>query len=100
MAAQLAAAHPDLIAVAHGRTHESPKVTIDYAQNSIGRNTAAPYTLRAHPGAPVSAPLTWDEVTDGRITPADFNIHTLPERTAVQGDLFLSALTRKQSIPT
>jgi bifunctional non-homologous end joining protein LigD len=38
-------------------------VTVDYAQNSIGRNTAAPYTLRAHPAHPtVSTPLTWEEL--------------------------------------
>ena len=99
IAIQLEAAHPDLMAVAHGRTHEGQTVTIDYAQNSIGRNTAAPYTLRARPGAPVSAPLTWEEVADGRITPADFNIHTMPQRTADHGDLFLPVLTEKQSIP-
>lgn len=99
VAIQLEAAHPDLLAVAHGRTHTGQKVTIDYAQNSIGRNTAAPYTLRARPGAPVSTPLTWDEVADGRVAPSDFTISTLPERVQKKGDLFRSVLDGNQKLP-
>ena len=44
------AEYPDLIAVSHGPTHRGKHVTIDHAQNSVGRNTAAPYTVRARPG--------------------------------------------------
>jgi bifunctional non-homologous end joining protein LigD len=66
------ATHPELIAVAHGPTHRSGRVIIDYAQNSVGRNTAAPYTLRADPAHPtVSAPLTWEELAADIIHPAD-----------------------------
>jgi len=47
LAQQFAAAFPDLIAVARASTHRRRLVTIDHAQHGIGRNTAAPYTLRA-----------------------------------------------------
>lgn len=99
LTADLAANYPDLIAVAHGATHRGSRVTIDYAQNSIGHNTAAPYTLRARKGAPASTPLTWDEVEDGHIVPSQFTLRTIPDRVAQLGDIFLPVLSGKQSLP-
>jgi bifunctional non-homologous end joining protein LigD len=98
-AEQLAAEHEDLIAVAHGGTHRGDHVTIDYAQNSITRNLAAPYTLRAALGAPVSAPLSWDEVERGKVSPDQITIKTLQARLQKKGDLFASILQSKQKLP-
>jgi bifunctional non-homologous end joining protein LigD len=98
-AEQLSAAYPGLIAVAHGATHKGRQVTIDHAQNSVGRNTAAVYTLRAHPGAPVSTPLTWDEVDDGRVRPSEFTLATVPRRLKKVGDLFAPVLQGGQELP-
>lgn len=99
-AEDLAADHPDLIAVSRGPTHRGALVTVDHAQNSVGRNTAAPYTVRALPGAPVSAPLTWDEVRAGRLRPSDFTLRTIHDRLATVGDLFAPVLARDQRLPT
>lgn len=99
LAEQLAASHPRLVAVAHGATHKGRQVTIDHAQNSVGRNTAAPYTLRAYRAAPVSTPLTWDEVEVGRLVPADLTLRTVPERLQRRGDLFAGALEANQYLP-
>ncbi len=82
----LARRHPDLMTPAKGKTHTGERVTVDYAQNSKGRNTAAPYTLRARPGAPVSMPLSWEEVERGGFGPRDFNISNVPERLKKRGD--------------
>jgi bifunctional non-homologous end joining protein LigD len=95
----LAEAHPGLFAVAHGSTHRGSLVTVDHAQNSVGRNTAAPYTARALPGAPVSAPLTWDEVEAGTVAPADLTLRTVPERLARLGDLYAPVLQGGQRLP-
>lgn len=98
-AEQLAARYPDLIAVAHGATHRGDQVTVDYAQNSIARNTAAPYTLRADPTEPrVSSPLTWDEVVAGGLQPADFTPQVALERIQRLGDLFAPVLAAGQQI--
>jgi len=94
-----------LISVASGPTHRGPYVAIDYAQNSIGRNTAAPYTLRAHPKAPVSAPLTWKEIEEGQsgrgqsISTADFTLRTIGARLEQMGDLFAPVLQSDQRLP-
>ena len=99
LAEKLEAEHPNLIAVSHGPTHRGPRVTIDHAQNSVGRNTAAPYTARARPGAPVSTPLTWKEVADGKLRPPDFTLKTVPKRVKKLGDLFAPVLAGGQRLP-
>lgn len=99
LAGRLEAAHPKLIATSTGSTHRGALVTIDHAQNSQGRNTAAPYTARARAGAPVSAPLTWDEVEKGTVRPEDWTIRTLPERIDEVGDLFAGVLEPGDPLP-
>lgn len=78
------------------------RIMIDYAQNSLGRTTAAAYSVRARPGAPVSAPLSWDEVragSRGKLTPASFTIETMPARIARLGDLYAPVLDTPQKLP-
>jgi bifunctional non-homologous end joining protein LigD len=97
---QLASRFPDLIALPHGGTHQGGRVTVDYAQNSVGRNTATPYTLRAHQAHPtVSTPLTWEELESGTIHPADLTPQMVLERVERQSDLFAPVLKRDQRIP-
>jgi len=98
-AEQLAEAYPDLIAVAHGATHRGQQVTNDHAQNSMSRNTAAVYALRARPSAPVSTPLTWDEVEAGKTRPDDWTVSTLPHRVVQMGDRFAPVVQGGQSLP-
>jgi bifunctional non-homologous end joining protein LigD len=93
-----AAAEPALRAVAHGATHQGRQVTIDYAQNSLGRNTVAPYTLRALPRAPVSTPLTWEEVAAGQVRPTDWTLQTV-RAGAGAGDRFAPVLQGGQRLP-
>jgi DNA ligase D len=62
------------------------KVFVDYNQNARDRTIASPYSVRPKPGAPVSAPLTWEEV--GECRPEDFTVETMPARFADVGDRF------------
>jgi bifunctional non-homologous end joining protein LigD len=96
---QLTTTYPELTAVASGPTHRGGRVTIDYGQNSVGRNTAAPYTLRASPAHPtVSTPLTWEELDEGHISPADLTPQVVLERVGRLGDLFAPVLNTDQHI--
>ena len=61
------------------------RIFIDFNQNCRDRTIASAYSLRPIVGAPVSTPLTWEElaeVTD----PREFNLFTVPERLAASGD--------------
>src|SRR6201999_855033 len=62
------------------------KIFVDYNQNARDRTIASAYSLRPKPGAPVSAPMEWDELAEVR-DPADFNLFTMPERFAERGDV-------------
>jgi len=61
-------------------------IFVDYNQNARDRTIASAYSLRPKPGAPVSAPMEWDELAD-LSDPADFNLFTMPERFADRGDV-------------
>ena len=59
-------------------------VFVDYNQNAKDRTVASAYSVRPKPGAPVSAPLNWDEVQTAE--PGDFTLATMPARFASIGD--------------
>jgi len=59
-------------------------IFVDYNQNSRDRTIASAYSLRPIPGAPVSTPVTWDELP--KVDPKAFNVHTVPRRFEELGD--------------
>jgi len=61
------------------------RIFVDYNQNARDRTIASAYSVRPKPGAPVSAPLDWDELP--RVAPEDFTVATMPARFAEVGDL-------------
>ncbi len=63
------------------------KVFLDVNMNRQGANIAAAYSVRPEIGAPVSTPVTWDEIDE--LDPSDYNIETIFDRLAEVGDLFL-----------
>ena len=60
------------------------RIFVDYNQNARDRTIASAYSVRPKPGAPVSAPLTWDELSE--VAPEDFTVATMPARFADLGD--------------
>jgi bifunctional non-homologous end joining protein LigD len=56
-------------------------VYLDYLQNGYGKLLVAPYSARPLPGAPVSMPLAWEELTS-QLDPRDFSLATAPRRLA------------------
>ncbi len=73
------------------------RVYFDYLQIGKSKTIAAPYVLRAYPGAPVATPLEWTEVAPG-LNPKQFNIHNARQRFAEKGDLFRGVLDRPQNL--
>jgi DNA ligase D len=60
------------------------RIFVDYNQNARDRTIASAYSVRPKPGAPVSAPLAWDEIDS--VEPEDFTVATMPARFAEVGD--------------
>ncbi len=76
---------------------EKGKVYFDWQQIAEGKTISAPYVLRAHPGAPVAAPLAWSEVTP-RLRPEQFHLGNTLVRFDRVGDLFAGVLKRPQRL--
>jgi len=72
-------------------------VYVDYLQNIKGKTIAGAYCVRAKPGAPVSTPLSWEELGEG-LDPRDFTIATVPDRLRKTGDLWGPAMHKKNSL--
>jgi DNA ligase D len=60
-------------------------IFVDYNQNARDRTIASAYSVRPKPGAPVSAPVSWDELPG--VAPEQFTVSTMPARFAEIGDL-------------
>jgi bifunctional non-homologous end joining protein LigD len=72
-------------------------VLVDANQNGEGKTIASAYSVRPRAGAPVSAPLRWDEVTED-LDPLDFTTEAVLARVEQEGDLFEGVLTTRQSL--
>ncbi len=90
---------PELVSWEWSVRQRSGKVRIDYTQNIINKTLTAPYTVRAVPHAPVSAPITWAELGSPDLRPDGWTIHTIADRLAGVGDLFVGALAGGQQLP-
>jgi bifunctional non-homologous end joining protein LigD len=72
---------------------------LDYTQNAINKTLVAPYSPRASRGAPVSVPITWDELDDPDLRPDRWTIRTVLDRLAEKGDPFRILLGGAQALP-
>jgi bifunctional non-homologous end joining protein LigD len=92
------AADPDHVTMEPRVADRDGHIYIDHNMNREGANIAAVYSLRPEPGAPVSTPMTWEEVAAGGFEPRDFSMATVFERFAERGDLFAGVLEEPQDL--
>lgn len=90
---------PDLLTADYEIAARGGRVLIDYAQNGRGRHTVAPYSVRPRRGAPVSAPVTWEELDDPELRADRWTVRTIAERVATAGDVLAPARQRPQRLP-
>jgi bifunctional non-homologous end joining protein LigD len=93
------AAVPELVSWAWNVRERGGRARLDYTQNVINKTLVAPYSPRAAAGAPVSAPIEWDELDDPSLRPDAFTIRDFPARLAERGDPFRPVLTTPQILP-
>ncbi len=72
-------------------------VLVDHRQNGHGKTIASAYSVRPRPGAPVSTPLRWEELT-AKVRPRDFGMREALERFEKHGDLYEPVLKGGQSL--
>ena len=80
--------HPDQLTQEFAKADRGGRIYMDTGRNAPSATFAAPYAVRAKPGAPVSAPCTWEEVERGTVGPQTFTVRTMAARVAEVGDLW------------
>lgn len=83
-ARELARRLPDQVTTSWWKEQRGRRIFIDFNQNARDRTIASAYSIRPKPGAPVSAPLLWEELE--AVTPEQFTVASMPDRFAAVGD--------------
>ena len=74
------------------------RILIDTGRNGWSATHAAAYAVRAKPGAPVSAPCTWEELETGKVGPRTFTLRNMAPRIEQVGDLWSGMRRRRRSL--
>ncbi len=90
---------PDLVSWEWGIAKRDGKIRLDYTQNAINKTLVAPFSARPAPGAPVSVPLSWDELDDDDLRPDRWTVYDVAERLRRVGDPLAPLIGRPQQLP-
>jgi bifunctional non-homologous end joining protein LigD len=89
---------PDRLTREFSKADRGDRIYVDTGRNGYSATFAAAYTVRAKPGAPVSAPCTWDEIERGTVEPRSFTLRNMPARIDKAGDLWADMRRRGRSL--
>jgi len=90
---------PELVSWEWERRRRRGLARLDYTQNAINKTLVAPFSARPVPGAPVSVPITWDELDDPGLTPDRWTVRTVLHRVATVGDPLAPLVGLQQVLP-
>jgi len=90
---------PDLVSWEWDVRARQGRARLDYTQNVINKTLVAPYSPRPAAGAPVSAPIGWDDLDDPALRPDGITIRAVADRLAQRGDPFRAVLGPGQELP-
>jgi bifunctional non-homologous end joining protein LigD len=82
----LCARHPELLTMEFYKKDRKGRLFLDTMRNAPGATMIAPYSVRPRRGAPVSAPIAWEEVEDPALAPDGFRLRELRARLDARGD--------------
>jgi bifunctional non-homologous end joining protein LigD len=86
IAHELADSDPEHLTTEIRKNKRAGRIFIDTARNAYGQTAAPPYAVRARDGAPIAAPVTWEEVEGSQLKPDQFNIRNIFDRLERIGD--------------
>ena len=90
---------PDIVSWEWSKADRGGKARLDYTQNAAIKTLVAPYAVRPRPGAPVSAPIRWEELDDPALASDRWTIRNVVARVDEVGDLFAPAQHDHQVLP-
>jgi len=90
---------PELVSWAWGKRDRRGLARLDYTQNAINKTLVSPYSVRPAAGAPLSAPITWEELDDPDLRPDRWTVRSIGSRLADVGDLWRDIDGAAQPLP-
>jgi bifunctional non-homologous end joining protein LigD len=90
---------PDLVSWEWAKADRGGRARLDYTQNAPIKTLVAPYAVRPRPGAPVSAPIHWEELDAPDLAPDRWTIRNVVERVAGIGDPWAGLQADHQALP-
>jgi bifunctional non-homologous end joining protein LigD len=97
--AMLVQRDPDNLTQQFSKADRGGRIYMDTGRNGYSATFAAAYAVRARPGAPVSAPCTWQELERGDVGPRSFTIRTMQERMEKVGELWSDMAEQAHPLP-
>jgi bifunctional non-homologous end joining protein LigD len=95
----LAQRHPDRYVTTMAKNKRHGKIFLDYLRNGFGNTAVAPYSTRARPGAPVAAPIRWEELVP-RLSPDRYTVRNMAKRlSSLAGDPWEGYFDLRQRLP-
>jgi bifunctional non-homologous end joining protein LigD len=91
---------PDHLTQEFYKADRGGRILIDTGRNEFTATFAAAYAVRPKPGAPISAPCTWEEVESGAVGPQTLTLRTMRERLDAVGDLWQDMYAESCALPT
>ncbi|HXT44773.1 MAG TPA: DNA polymerase ligase N-terminal domain-containing protein [Pseudonocardiaceae bacterium] len=91
---------PELVSWEWHKDRREGLARLDYTQNAINKTLVAPFSARPAAGAPVSVPISWDELQDPDLAPDRWTIRTVLDRLHEVGDPLAPLIGREQELPT
>ena len=89
---------PEHLTQEFAKVDRKGRIFVDTGRNGYSATYAATYAVRAKPGAPVSAPCTWEEIERGEVHPQTFTLRSMLGRVAAAGDPWSDLSRRKRSL--
>jgi bifunctional non-homologous end joining protein LigD len=89
---------PEHLTQEFSKADRGGRILVDTGRNGYSATFAAAYAVRAKPGAPVSAPCTWEELERGDAAPRAFTLRNMADRVAERGDVWSDLRRRKYSL--
>ena len=90
--------YPKQLTLEFHKRDRAGRILVDTGRNDYSATFAAAYAVRPKPGAPVSAPCTWEEVITGAIGPSSLTLRNMPARIKKVGDVWADLRKRRRSL--
>ncbi len=91
---------PEMVSWEWHKDRRKGLARLDYTQNAINKTLITPFSTRPAAGAPVSVPITWDELDDPGLRPDRWTLRTVFDRLDEAGDPLADLIGRPQKLPS